>query len=132
MASLRHDRFIKAPATVVWDVIADPAAIVEWFPGIVWCQVEGRQRTIRTAAGLEFPEEILAIDSSTRHFAYRIVAPSFHFHLGTIDVVALDEGSSLCLYATTALPDAMALMIAGATIGALEQIAQRSEALALA
>lgn len=128
MATLRYERRVDAPADVVWNVVHDPASITQWFPGIVWCRVEGTQRTIRTATGLEMPEEILENDSLTRHFAYRITAPMYRFHLGTIDVLALDETSSTCVYETTAEPDVLALLIGGGSIGALKEIARLAEA----
>lgn len=128
MASLRHERRIDAPADVVWRVVRDPASIPEWFPGIVSCTVEGTIRTIRTATGLDIPEEILANDPLLRRFAYRITAPLYELHVGTIDVFALDDFSSLCVYGTTALPDTLALIVAGATKGALDEIARLAEA----
>ncbi len=127
VATLRYEQHVDAPAEVVWDVVGDPASIPEWFPGIVSCTLEGTTRTIRTATGIEMPEEILENDSSRRHFAYRIIAPAYQFHLGTIDVSVLDEKRSSCVYETTAVPDVLALIIGGATIGALKEIARLAE-----
>ncbi|MGA7835859.1 MAG: SRPBCC family protein [Acidimicrobiales bacterium] len=130
MASLRHERRINAPADVVWNVIARPESIVDWFPGVVSCTVEGSLRTIRLASGIEMPEELLTIDRLQRRFAYRITAPPYRFHLGVIDVIELTEDESLCIYSTTAEPDALALIIAGGTIGALAEIQRLAEAAA--
>jgi hypothetical protein len=130
MASLRHERRINAPADVVWNVIARPESIVDWFPGVVSCTVEGSLRTIRLASGIEMPEELLTIDGLQRRFAYRITAPPYRFHLGVIDVIGLSESESLCIYSTTAEPDALALIIAGGTIGALAEIQRLAEAAA--
>lgn len=122
MASLRNERRIATSADAVWNVIRRPESIPEWFPGIVACRVEGNLRTITTAIGLEMPEEILACDDSLRRFAYRILAPMYKFHLGTIDVIDLGPDDSLCVYSTTAEPDSLALVISGATVEALAQI----------
>ena len=130
MASIRHERRINAPADVVWDVIARPESIVEWFPGVVAATMEGAIRTITLASGMEMPEEILTVDPSQRRFAYRITAPLYRFHLGVIDVIELGEGDSLCVYSTTAEPDTLALIIAGGSIGALNEIQRIAEALA--
>jgi len=127
MASLRHERRILAPSTVVWDVIRRPDSITEWFPGVVSCTVEGNLRVITLASGLVMPEEILAIDDLQRRFVYRITSPLYKFHLATIDVIALGENDSLCVYSTTAEPDALALIVAGGTIGALEEIRRIAE-----
>jgi ligand-binding SRPBCC domain-containing protein len=130
MASLRHERRIAAPADTVWNVICRPESIPDWFPGIVSCVVEGKVRTIKTASGIEMPEEILTIDPLIRRFVYRITSPVYRFHLGVIDVIELGAEDSLCVYSTTAEPDTLALIIAGGTMGALVEIQRISEAAA--
>lgn len=127
MASLRHELRIAAAADVVWDIIKDPKAIPDWFPGVESCTVEGTTRVLKTKSGMEIPEKILAVDPILRRFAYRITAPLYTFHLGTIDVIALGANDTLCVYSTTAEPDALALIIAGATAEALEEIKRHAE-----
>jgi Polyketide cyclase / dehydrase and lipid transport len=127
VASLRHERRIAADADTVWEVIRRPESIPQWFPGIVSCTVEGSRRVITTATGLQIPEEILSIDDTLRHFAYRITAAPYTFHLGVIDVIEIAKNDSLCVYGTTALPDTLALLISGATVGALDEIQRLSE-----
>ena len=127
MASLRHERRIAADANTVWEVVRRPESIPQWFPGIVSCTVEGDLRVITTATGLEIPEEILSIDDALRHFAYRITAAPYTLHLGVIDVIEIATNDSLCVYSTTALPDTLALLIAGGTVGALDQIQRLAE-----
>lgn len=128
MASLRHERRIAASADVVWDVVRSPESIPNWFPGIVSCTVDGDVRVITTATGMEIPEKIMTIDSTIRRFAYRVTAPLYTFHLGVIDVIEIGQFDSLCVYSTTAEPDTLALLIAGGTVGALEEIARLAEA----
>jgi hypothetical protein len=130
MASIRHERRINAPADVVWNVIARPESIVEWFPGVVAASMEGSIRTITLATGIEMPEEILTIDPAQRRFAYRITAPLYRFHLGVIDVIEIGENDSLCVYSTTAEPDTLALIVAGGSIGALDEIQRIAEVFA--
>ena len=127
VASLRHERRIAADANTVWVVVRRPESIPQWFPGIVSCTVEGNHRVITTATGLEIPEEILSIDDTLRHFAYRITAAPYTLHLGVIDVIEIATNDSLCVYSTTALPDTLALLIAGGTVGALDQIQRLAE-----
>jgi hypothetical protein len=127
VASLRHERRIGAEANTVWEVVRRPESIPQWFPGIVSCTVEGNVRVITTASGLEIPEEILSIDDTLRHFAYRITAPMYSFHLGVIDVFEITAHDSLCVYSTTAIPDTLALFIDGAAVGALNEIQRLAE-----
>ena len=68
------------------------------------------------------PEEILVRDDVQRRFQYRITAPVVRHHRGTIDVIDLDDGSCLVVYATDADPRAMALTIGGGTAGALDEL----------
>ena len=74
------------------------------------------------------PEEIVTNDAIQRRFQYRITAGIVHNHLATIDVFALGDGSSLVAYATDCDPDAMALMIGGATGNALLELKRQLEA----
>lgn len=127
MRSLRYDIRIAAPANRVWAIIEDPGSIPSWFPGVVAVSVDGMTRTITLATGIVIPEEILEIDALQRRFVYRIVAPQYRWHLGTIDVIELGDDESLCVYATTAEPSTLALLIGGASAGALESIKRIAE-----
>jgi len=82
---------------------------------------------ITTRAGVEMPEEILTNDPLLRRFAYRITAPLYKFHLGVIDVIEIGADDSLCVYSTTAEPDVLALLIAGGTKDALDEIKRLAE-----
>jgi hypothetical protein len=66
--------------------------------------------------------ELLVIDPIQRRFQYRITAPMFRFHRGTIDVIDLDDGTCVVTYQTEADPRALALTIAGGTAGALDEL----------
>jgi hypothetical protein len=70
------------------------------------------------------PEEIVVRDDLQRRFQYRITAPLFAFHRGTIDVIALDEESCIVIYTTESDPRAMALVVAGASSEALANLDQ--------
>lgn len=127
MASLRHEIRIAATADDVFAIVTRAESIPEWFPGITSCTVEGNVRVIHTAVGIEMPEMILTNDPLLRRFAYRITAPVYKFHLGVIDVIEIGEKDSLCVYSTTAEPDPLALIIAGGTVGALQEIKRLAE-----
>ena len=111
----------------MWAVVGDPVTISQWFPGIVDAQVDGTTRVITTASGLPMPEEIVTNDPIQRRFQYRLTAGIVRNHLGTIDVFDLGDGTSLVAYATDCEPDAMALIIGGATGNALHELKRRLE-----
>lgn len=127
MASVRREVIIDSPPDAVWARIGDPTAIVGWFPGMVDVQVDGTSRTITTATGIPLPEEIVVVDPILRRFQYRVVAPFLQHHLGTIDVFDLGDGRSLVSYSTDCVPDAMALIIGGATGNALKELKKQQE-----
>jgi hypothetical protein len=120
--SVRRQVRIARRPDEVWAWIGDPARIAEWFPGIVSARVDGATRTIVTGSGVPMPEEIVTNDPLQRRFQYRITAPMFRDHLSTIDVLDLEDGTSLVVYGADAIPSTMALVIAGAAGNALEHL----------
>ena len=104
LGSVRHEVRIHRAADDVWALAGDPTRLHEWFPGIVDCRVDGTTRVITTATGLPMPEEILVVDPVQRRFQYRITAPIFRHHRGTIDVIDLGDGTCLAVYSTEADP----------------------------
>jgi uncharacterized protein YndB with AHSA1/START domain len=125
--SIRHHVRVNRPAEVVWRLAGDPARLHEWFPGLADCTVEGTTRVITTRAGLPLPEEILENDPLQRRFRYRLTAPMFRFHQGTIDVIDLDDGTCLAVYTTVCDPATMALVIGGGTREALDELKRQME-----
>lgn len=126
-ATVRRAVRIRRPATEVWDVVGDPARVHEWFTGIASSSVEGTTRVVTTESGIPIPEEIVTHDPLQRRFQYRITAPLVREHLSTLDVIDLDDGSCLVVYAADADPATMALVIAGAAGSALEQLRTKME-----
>ena len=127
IGSIRHEIRIDRPADRVWALAGDPTRLHEWFPGVTSCTVDGTTRVIVTGAGLPMPEELLVNDSIQRRFQYRITAPLFVYHRGTIDVIELDATSCLVVYSTDADPRTMALMIGAGTRGALVELKRLME-----
>jgi uncharacterized protein YndB with AHSA1/START domain len=117
----RHVRIGRPPADV-WERVGDPVRIAEWFPGIESATVDGTTRVVVTGSGIAMPEEIVTLDPLQRRFQYRITAPMFREHLSTLDVLDLEDGTSLVVYSADAVPSTMALVIAGAAGNALEHL----------
>ena len=122
MATVRRHVRINRPAADVWAIVGDAAALPRWFPGIVDAKVDGVVRIVTTGAGLPMPEEIITCDPLLRRFQYRITAPMFRHHLSTIDVIDLEDGTTLAIYAVDAEPSVLALTIGGAAGAALEYV----------
>ena len=120
--SVRRQVRIACPPEEIWALVGDPTRIQEWFPGIVGSTVEGTTRVVTTASGIPLPEEILTCDPIQRRFQYRVTAPMVTEHLSTLDVLDLEDGTSLVLYSADADPATMALVIAGAAGNALEHL----------
>jgi uncharacterized protein YndB with AHSA1/START domain len=132
LGSIRHEVRVRRPADEVWALVGDPTRLPEWFPGIDACTVDGSTRVITLGSGLPMPEEILVVDPVQRRFQYRITAPMFRHHRGTIDVIDLGDDTSLVVYSTEADPRTMALTIGGGTAGALEELHRLLEPAAVA
>jgi uncharacterized protein YndB with AHSA1/START domain len=118
--SVRHAVRLACSPDVIWELLGDPVRIPEWFPGIESCTVEGDVRVVVTRSGLPMPEHLLTVDPVLRRIQYRITAPMFKEHLGTLDVHDLHDGSSLVVFSTDADPAPLALVIGGAGRAALQ------------
>jgi uncharacterized protein YndB with AHSA1/START domain len=127
LGSIRHQIRIRRSADDVWARVRDAAGLHTWFPGLTDCQVDGNNRVIFLASGMAMPEEILLIDDVQRRFQYRITAPIFRHHRGTIDVIELEPQECMVVYSTEADPRTMALTIGGGTAGALDELQRQME-----
>ena len=125
--STRHQVRIDRPAADVWALAGDPTKLHHWFPGIVDCTVDGTKRIIVTGSGIPMPEEILLCDNTQRRFQYRLDTPIMKHHRGTIDIIDLGDDTCLAVYSTEADPRAMALVIGGGSLGALNELKRQME-----
>ena len=122
MASFRSQVRMACEPGVVWELVADPVRIAEWFPGVESATVEGTTRTMTLRSGLPLVEEVVNIDHRLRRFQYRIVGPlPVDHHLGTIDVID-DPVGCLVVYSTEIVPEPMGFVIDGATAAALDEL----------
>jgi hypothetical protein len=126
-ATVRRQRVIGASADRTWRVVGRPELLHLWFPGMASSVVVGTTRTVTTDMGISLAEEILVNDPLQRRFQYRISGGIFTEHLGTVDVIALDDDRCLAVYSTDADPAPMALVLGGATNAALEELGRQLE-----
>ncbi len=127
LGTTRYEIRIHRPAAQVWALAGDAPRLHEWFPGIVASPVDGTTRVITMEAGMSLPEEIVCCDDTIRRFQYRITAPIFKHHRGTIDVIDLGDDTCLVVYSTEADPRTMALVIGGGTASALDELKRQME-----
>lgn len=126
--SVRREVVVRVDADTAWRVVGRPDVLHHWFPGIVDCRVDGDTRTVTLGTGLALQETILTNDPLQRRFQYRIAGGPFTEHLATLDVVALGDDASLVTYASDAAPATMAIVLGGATAGALAELRRQLEA----
>jgi hypothetical protein len=126
--TVRREVVVGVGADAAWRVVGRPDVIHHWFPGIVDCRVDGDSRTVTLATGLTLDETILTNDPLQRRFQYRVTGGLFTEHLASLDVIPLTDDSCVVTYASDAAPAAMAVVLGGATGGALEELRRQLEA----
>ncbi|UDY34170.1 SRPBCC family protein [Dermatobacter hominis] len=122
MATLRRDVRFRHPAEAVWGVISDAGSLASWFPGLTDSSLEGDLRTVTLGSGIPLPERIITNDPLQRRLQYRIEAGPVRHHLGTVDVIDLDDGTCMAVYSTDAEPGVMALVVGAACGNALLEL----------
>ncbi|MGH9045967.1 MAG: SRPBCC family protein [Acidimicrobiales bacterium] len=113
---------IARPAQEVWELVGDPGRVEEWFPGIISSSVTGDERVITDAAGHEISETIVTLNPLQRRFQHEMRLPMFRSHLGTLDVIEIDDQHCMVVYGTDAEPATIALAVAGAVGAALDNL----------
>ena len=112
MSSLRSHARINRSADDVWKVVSDAAGISAWFPGIAEARVDGENRIITIAPGVELVERIVTNDAALRRFQYSITGGPMpvESHLGTVDVIE-DGDAAFVVYSTEVTPDTLAAVM---------------------
>ncbi len=89
---------------------------------------EGERAQLRVAGRVPL-DEIVINDPALRRFQDRIVGGGVpaESHLGTIDVLALDEGRSLVVYSTEITPDKLAGAMGPAIEGGVQGLKEYCE-----
>ncbi len=117
MATLRSDIIIERPVEEFWAVVSDAGRISEWFPSVLTSSVTGDARHCQLEGDIPLEEEVVTTDADLHRFQYRIVGGGVpvESHLGTIDVIGVDDGRSLVVYGTEIEPDELAGALGPAT-----------------
>lgn len=128
MATIRSHVRIHATPETVWEIVGNPARIVEWFPGVTGVEITADTRTLQLASGVPVWEDILTIDDRLRRFQYRITGPlPVKFHLATMDVLEDEFPGCLLVYSTEIDPEPMAFVLDGVISEAITNLAKLAE-----
>jgi uncharacterized membrane protein len=128
MASLRSHIRIDRPAEQVWKLVADPAGISTWFPGIETATADSGTRSCTLAGGVELREDIVNVDAQLRRFQYRITeGMPVEYHLGTVDVLEDGPDRALVVYSTEISPESVAELMQPAIEGGVQGLKARVE-----
>ncbi|SNR75411.1 Polyketide cyclase / dehydrase and lipid transport [Haloechinothrix alba] len=128
MATLRHHALVNSSPEAIWEVVSDAPAISGWFPAITDSTGDNRRRTVTLADGSTLQEDIVTCDPELRRFQYRIVGGDLPIdsHLGTIDVIRIDDRRSLVVYSTEIEPSSVAETFSGAIADGVESLSKMS------
>jgi carbon monoxide dehydrogenase subunit G len=128
MATARAHIRIARPTDEVWSRIADPIAIVDWFPGVATCTLASDVRTVTTDSGMTVDEQVVTNDADLRRFQYRLVdVPGFAHHLATVDVLDDDAGGAIVVYGVDVAPDELGPAMTNTLAAAVEGLKRSVE-----
>lgn len=110
MATLRWHVLINRDPDLVWEVVSDPTGVSGWFPAITSSTGDERRRTIVLDSGARLQENVVTSNPRLRRFQYTVVGGDIavKHHLGTIDVIEVDQARSLVVYSTEIEPNELA------------------------
>lgn len=113
MATIYRQFPVKASAARTWELLRDPAGILDFLPLLESVKVEGDRRVCTTVDGAELEELILGIDDEHRRIAYTIQENPFGIeqHNASMQVVEDDDGVEI-LWITDVKPDPLAETLA--------------------
>jgi hypothetical protein len=113
MASITRHIPLAAGADRVWAALRDVARPHHVFVGVLTdARLEGDDRTVTFADGIEVRERIVAIDDAARRLAYTVVDGTFAHHHASFTVEACTGGCTVT-WVTDLLPDDAASRVEG-------------------
>lgn len=105
MASVRRHAFIERDANEVWRVLCDPGLLPTWFTSVASARVVGDLRHLTLTRGGEVTERLFTVNDELRRFRYGVeTGLPLDAHLGVIDVIEVEPGQSLVVYAADVEP----------------------------
>ncbi len=100
MASAKATIEVNAPATKVWEALADFNGLPKFARGITKSDMEGQGvgavRTIHTVDGRVIKERLEKLDTGAMALCYSIVEPPMPFDNYRATIVVLPKGAGAC------------------------------------
>lgn len=105
MASIRREFTLAASPDAVWAAVRDVGAVhTRLAPGfVIDCRMDGSDRIVRFANGLEARELIVDLDDAERRIAYSAKSERLRHHNASLQVFAQEAGCRL-VWITDLLP----------------------------
>ncbi|HMJ74824.1 MAG TPA: SRPBCC family protein [Iamia sp.] len=112
MASITTQIPLAADADRVWAAVRDVGRPDLLFAGVLTdARIEGDERVVTFADGMEVRERIVTVDDDARRFAYAVVDGPFRHHSASFAVTAETDGTSTLTWVTDVLPDELAPLV---------------------
>ena len=118
MATIRKDINVPADATTAWDAVRDFGGLHHRLvPGfVIDTRVEGGDRVVTFASGVEATERLVALDDDRRRLVYAVVDSPLGAAHQQASVEVLDDpatGGSRVVWTMDLLPDELAPFVDG-------------------
>lgn len=113
MASIVREFTVATPAADVWAAVADVGAVNQLIDYLGEVTVDGDVRSCRLGDAGTLEELIVSLDHDVRRLAYTIQSSPFGFahHHASMQVTAVDRGTSRLTWITDIAPDPLAEVV---------------------
>jgi hypothetical protein len=114
VASITKQVELNAPADVAWALLREVGEADKAFAGVLTaCRLDGDERTVLFANGMEVKERIINLDDAKRRVAYSVIGGRFSHHHASMQIETAGEGASRFVWVSDFLPDEAAPMVSG-------------------
>jgi hypothetical protein len=125
--SIKADFDIAEPARVVWALIANPEAVIEWNPIVEFARLESSNLVLELVTGETIIERIDHIDTANMCLSYTVTHGRYPGakHVGTLIVVPVGRGACRVIYTVRFSPQTCTDLLASTVRYATEGLASR-------
>lgn len=129
MASIRREVRLTADPSVIWDALKDVGAVHTRLARgfVVGTDLDGGDRVVTFANGLEVRERIVTVDEVRRRLVYAAVGGRMTHHNASFEITEARDGQCVLVWVADLLPDEMAGPIASMMDAGLEAIRRTAE-----